>query len=165
MPVTRRTFLQGAALLQSRRARPNILLMLADNWAWPHASYYRDPVIRTPTFDRIANEGVVFTHSFAPNPSCSPSRSLLLSGQETHRLREAASLYGNLAPEVPTYTELLEKSGYFVGFCDKGWGPGSPQKGGRRENPAGASFIDFGAFLKARPKDQPFCFWFGSHDP
>jgi arylsulfatase A-like enzyme len=36
-------------------------------------------VIRTPVFDRLAKEGMLFTHSFSPNPSCSPSRALLLS--------------------------------------------------------------------------------------
>jgi arylsulfatase A-like enzyme len=40
-----------------------------------------DPVIRTPTFDRLAKEGVVFTHSFAPDPSCSTSQSHLLTGE------------------------------------------------------------------------------------
>src|SRR5436190_8646877 len=165
MPITRRSFLYGAAALQTRRTRPNILLLLADNWAWPHAGAYRDPLIRTPIFDRLAKEGVVFTHSFAPNPSCSPSRSLLLSGQETHRLGRSASLYGELAPHVPTYTGLLEKSGYLVGFSDKGWGPGSPEKAGWPHNPAGVRHKDFASFLKARNAGQPFCFWFGSHDP
>jgi arylsulfatase A-like enzyme len=151
--------------MQARRSRPNILLLLADNWAWPHASFYRDPVVKTPTFDRLAKEGIVFTHSFAPNPSCSPSRSLLLTGQETHRLRDAASLYGTFPPGIPTYPAMLEKAGYLVGFSDKGWGPGSPQKAGWKHNPSGAPFDDFNAFLKARQADQPFCFWFGSHDP
>ncbi len=155
--------MQAAA--QRGKARPNILLLLADNWAWPHASCYRDPVIRTPTFDRLAKEGVVFTHSFAPNPSCSPSRSLLLSGQETHRLGAAASLYGNMSTAVPTYTGLLEKAGYAVGFADKGWGPGTPKDAGWPHNPAGVGYEDFDAFLKARPDGKPFCFWFGSHDP
>ena len=166
MPLlTRRTFLAASAALAAGKPRPNVLLMLADNWAWPHASVYRDPVIKTPTFDRIAKEGVVFTHAFAPNPSCSPSRSLLLTGQEAHRLGEAASLYGNMSPDTPTYTGLLEKAGYFVGFSTKGWGPGSPEKSGWPHNPAGRSFEDFNAFLKAKPADQPFCYWFGSHDP
>jgi hypothetical protein len=40
-------------------------------------------------------------------------------------------------------------------------GPGSPEKGGRPQYPAGKSFAGFTAFLTARP----FCFWFGSRDP
>src|SRR5262249_25860606 len=141
--LTRRTFLAGSAAFAANQSKPNVLLMLADNWAWPHASAYHDPVVRTPAFDRLARAGVGCTQAFARNPSCSPSRSLLLTGQETHRLGEAASLYGNLAPDIVTYTDLLEKNGYFVGFSDKGWGPGSPQKAGRRRNPAGPAFDDF----------------------
>lgn len=163
--LTRRAFAGSAAFLRSARRPPNVLLLLADNWAAPHAGVYGDPVARTPVFDRLAREGVVFTHAFAPNPSCSPSRSSLLSGQETHRLGEAASLYGPLAPEVPVYTDILTANGYFTGFSGKGFGPGTSPRPGRTPNAAGAAFDDFNAFLSARPADRPFCFWFGSHDP
>lgn len=164
--LARRTFLSGAACLTAAgKQRPNILLLLADNWAWPHASVYGDPVVRTPFFDRLAREGMLFTHAFAPNPSCSPSRSLLLTGQDTHRLGEAASLYGNLSSNVGTYVDALTGNGYFAGFSLKGWGPGTPEKAGRTGNPAGLPFADFAAFLKAKPADHPFCFWFGSRDP
>lgn len=161
----RRAFLAGAAASLQLRKPPNILLALADNWAFPHASIYGDPVVKTPVFDRIAKEGVLFRNAFAPNPSCSPSRSSLLTGQDTHRLLEAASLYGNLSRQFSIYTEVLSKAGYFVGFSGKGWGPGSPETIGRKQNPAGMPFQSFGEFLAAKPYDKPFCFWFGSHDP
>ena len=119
MPLSRRRFL-AAALAPSR---PNILLLLADNWAYPHASAYHGGV-PTPTFDRIAAEGALFHHAFAPNPSCSPSRSGLLTGQWTNNLGPAASLYGPLSPDQPTYPKLLAKAGYHVGHSGKGWGPG-----------------------------------------
>ena len=44
-------------------ARPNILLALADNWAWPHASACGDRVVKTPAFDRVAAQGVQFTNA------------------------------------------------------------------------------------------------------
>lgn len=156
--LSRRTFM---ASMLAANARPNLVLLLADNWAFPHAGVYGDRVVKTPVFDGLAREGTLFTHAFAPNPSCSPSRSLLLTGQDTHRLGEAASLYGPLASDIPTYVSMLEKAGYFVGFAGKGWAPGAPRGG----NPAGRQFASFAAFLAARPKDRPFCFWFGSHDP
>ena len=162
--LTRRAFLGSSiALAAQAPTKPNILLLLADNWAFPHASIYGDPVLHTPTFDRLASEGLLFKSAFAPNPSCSPSRSSLLTGQETHRLGEAASLYGPLEPHHVTYVDLLEKAGYFCGFSGKGWGPGSSEN--RKENPAGRQFKDFHAFLAAKPAGAPFCFWFGSHDP
>lgn len=155
------------SLASAASRRPNILLLLGDNWAAPHASALGDPVIKTPTFDRLANEGVLFTNACAPNPSCSPSRSSLLTGQESHRLRDAASLYGPLSPEFPRYPHLLEQAGYFLGLTGKGWAPGDPGPApdGRKRNPAGDPFPSFDAFLAARPAGKPFCFWFGSHDP
>lgn len=168
-PIPRRALLTALAaplpILAQPQQRPNILLLLGDNWAWPHAGACGDPIVKTPVFDRLAAEGILFTHAFAPNPSCSPSRSSLLTGQETHRLGAAASLYGSLQASIPAYTTLLEQAGYFVGYSIKGWGPGTPSDGGYAKNPCGNQFPSFEAFLAARPKDKPFCFWYGTHDP
>lgn len=145
--------------------RPNILVCLADDWAWPHAGAYGDKVVRTPQFDRLAREGVLFTHAFCAAPSCSPSRAGLLTGQWPHRLAEGGNLNGTLPKRFQVYPDLLETAGYFVGLRGKGWGPGNAKAGGWTRNPAGPGFASFAAFLKARPKDRPFCFWFGSQDP
>ncbi len=143
--------------------RPNILLAIADDWGFPHAGCYGDPVVRTPTFDRLAGEGVLFTHAFVSSPSCTPSRGALLSGQHFWRLREGANLWSTLPADIAVYPDLLEAAGYHVGFTRKGWGPG--KLGDRRRNPAGPQFTDFDQFLKKRPAGKPFCFWFGSVDP
>ena len=145
--------------------RPNILLCIADDWSWPHASAGGDPVVKTPTFDRVAREGVLFTHAFSAAPSCTPSRAALLTGQAPHRLVEGGNLHGFLPKNFPVYPELLENAGYTVGVTRKGWGPGNFQAGGRTRNPAGPNFGNFQAFLKTVPADKPFCFWFGSQDP
>jgi len=145
--------------------RPNILFCLADDWSWPHAGIYGDKVIKTPTFDRVAREGILFTHVVSASPSCTPSRAAMLTGQAPHRLEEGANLYGFLPRKFPVYPNLLEKAGYVVGFTRKGWGPGEIQAGGRTRNPAGPGFKSFADFLKSVPTNKPFCFWFGSHDP
>lgn len=64
-----------------------------------------------------------------------------------------------------TYTQILQKDGYYVGLTRKGWGPGNFEAGGYAGNPAGTSYNDFAAFFTAAPKDKPFCFWFGTTDP
>ena len=143
--------------------RPNILLAIADDWGYPHAACYGDPVVKTPTFDRLAREGVLFKHAFVSSPSCTPSRGALLSGQHFWRLREGADLWGTLPADIAVYPHLLEDAGYFVGHTRKGWGPG--KLGDRTRNPAGPQFKDFATFLDERPKEKPFCFWFGSIDP
>jgi len=143
--------------------KPNILFLFADDWAWPHASCLGDPVVKTPTFDRMAKEGVMFVNAHSAAPSCSPSRAAILTGQWPWRLSEGANLSGWLPARFDVYPDLLEKSGYFVGKMGKGYGPGG--LGDRTQNPAGKEFKTFEKFLRERPKGQPFCFWLGSHHP
>lgn len=145
--------------------RPNILLCIADDWGWPDAGAYGETALRTPTFDRLASEGVLFTHCFSSAPSCSPSRSAILTGQYPHRLEEGGVLWGFLPRKFLTYPELLENAGYTIGFTRKGWGPGRHEAGGYSRNPAGPRFRSFEEFLGQLPSDAPFCFWFGSNDP
>jgi arylsulfatase A-like enzyme len=142
--------------------QPNILFAIADDWG-AHAGAYGDKVVQTPTFDRLAKEGILFEHAYISSPSCAPSRAAILTGQWHWRLDEAANLYGSIPLKNPVYPDLLEAAGYFVGYTRKGWGPG--QNGDRPRNPAGDQFKNFAEFLAARPKGKPFCFWFGSNDP
>lgn len=144
---------------------PNILFALADDWSWPHASIAGDKVVKTPTFDRVAREGVLFDSAFVSAPSCTPSRGAILTGQWHWRLEEGGNLWSTLPAKFEVYPDLLEQAGYHVGFTRKGWGPGRDEPGGRTRNPAGPRYENFEQFLKARPDGKPFCFWFGSTDP
>ncbi len=144
---------------------PNILLAIADDWGFPHAGPYGDPVVKTPTFDRLAREGIVFHHAYVSSPSCTPSRAALLTGQWHWRLEESANLWSTLQTRFPVYPDLLERAGYFIGHRGKAWGPGRLEPGGRTRNPAGPEFESFAEFLDARPPRQPFGFWFGTDDP
>ena len=69
--LERRAFCTTAAAallprrLTSATTRPNILYCLADDWGFPHAGAYGDRVVKTPVFDRVAREGVLFTHAFS----------------------------------------------------------------------------------------------------
>lgn len=167
------SWLAGLALLvgccsaEAARAdeRPNILLCIADDWSYPHASIYGDEVVKTPAFDRVAREGALFTRCYCAAPSCTPSRAAILTGRFPHSLEAGANLWGFLPARYNVYPDLLEKAGYHVGFTGKGWGPGNFQAGGRTRNPAGPAYKSFAQFLDACPKDKPFCFWFGSTYP
>lgn len=153
---------QGTA---ARPSRPNILVAIADDWSFPHAGIYGDRTVSTPNFDRVAREGARFTHAFTMSPSCTPSRAALLTGQAVHRLEEGGNLHGFLPARFAVYPDLLEAAGYFVGYTRKAWGPGRFEPGGRSRNPAGPQFAGFDEFIKQRPADRPFSFWFGSQDP
>ncbi|MHC4464672.1 MAG: sulfatase-like hydrolase/transferase, partial [Planctomycetota bacterium] len=141
--------------------RPNILFCISDDQSWVHAGVYGDKVVKTPNFDRIAAEGVLFTHAFCAAPSCTPSRGAILTGQNIWRLEEGGLLLGTLPAKFQVYTELLEAAGYHVGFTRKGWSPGQVKPSGRTQNPAGRRYKNFKQFIEARPEGQPFCFWFG----
>jgi N-sulfoglucosamine sulfohydrolase len=155
----------GQPAAAAEETRPNILFAIADDWGWPHAGAYGDPVVKTPTFDRLASQGVLFEHAYISSPSCTPSRAAILTGQWHWRLEESANLWSTLKKKFPVYPELLADAGYYVGYTRKGWAPGRIKDGGRTQNPAGKAYKNFKQFINGRPQDKPFCFWFGSSDP
>lgn len=142
---------------------PNILLILGDDWSWPHAGTLGDTVARTPTFDRIAREGVLFEHAFVQAPSCTPSRFALLSGQAPWRLKDGVNLGGSLQRKLAVYPDLLGANGFVTGYCRKGAGP-SPHSH-RQNDPCGTQVNDFTTFLAQRSESAPFCFWYGAGEP
>lgn len=172
----------GSAV-ESAESRPNILFCISDDQSYAHTGANGDPVVKTPAFDRIAREGIRFTQAFCDAPTCGPSRSAILTGQHIWRLEEAGNIHSTLPAKFATYTEMLEKAGYVVGFTGKGWSPGRLEPGGRTRNPAGQEFAkykkqppvrgmsnkdyasNFEDFLSQRPETQPFCFWLGTHEP
>jgi uncharacterized sulfatase len=164
--------------------RPNILFAIADDQSFPHAGAYGDTLARTPAFDRIAREGVLFTRSFCASPSCTPSRSAVLTGRAIWQVEEGGVLYGTLSPRYPLFTHALEDAGYHVGFTGKPWAPGNWSAGGLTRHPNGRGFnhrrmpqlpppaidprdyaANFEGFLAARKPGQPFFFWFGCTEP
>lgn len=146
-----------------RGERPNILFAIADDWGWPHAGAYGDPVVQTPTFDRLAREGVLFQHAFVSAPSCTPSRGAILTGMWHWRLRAAGNLWSVFPDDLTIFPELLNKAGYEVACTGKHWGPGKTQTPGRQL--AGQPFASFADFMSQRDATRPFFFWLGSLDP
>ena len=145
--------------------RPNILLCIADDMSWMNAGCYGDTQARTPNIDALAEKGILFNQAYCSSPSCSPARAALLAGRMAIELEEAANLWGGFQNKFKVYPALLEEAGYFTGFERKGWAPGNWKDFGWKHNPAGPRFSNFYEFLERRPKDKPFCFWFGSTDP
>lgn len=155
----------AGSVCQETRQRPNVLFAIGDDWGWPHAGAYGDPVVKTPTFDRLATQGILFPRAHVIAPTCTASRGGILTGQAAHRLEDGANLWSRLPAKFRCYPDILEESGYIVGSMRKGWGPGSLEGTGRNRNPAGPVFRSFKDFLATVPPDRPFCFWFGSNDP
>jgi N-sulfoglucosamine sulfohydrolase len=186
MRMTRRDFLltSMSTLAAAQEARkPNILFVIADDWSHGHAGAYGCTWIRTPNFDRVAREGVLFRNAFTSNPKCSPCRATILTGRNSWQLKEAINHYSVFPSDFAVYPDVLEKAGYFVGMTGKGWGPGDFKSTGWKRNPAGTEFQArtltppttevsvrdyagcFRDFLSAKPANQPFCFWLGPQEP
>lgn len=164
-------------------SRPNILLAISDDQSWRHAGAYGLSSIKTPAFDRVACEGVLFNHAYCPAPQCSPSRAALLTGRNIWELEEAGTHESLFPSRFETYPDLLEGVGYHVGYTGKPWGPGNWRAGGCSRNPAGVEYnqhrltpptsgispcdyaTNFQQFLAERPEGAPFCFWFGCREP
>jgi len=111
---------------------PNILFAFADDWG-RYASAYRgvpeasrlNELITTPTVDRIAREGVLFTNALVPAPTCTPCRSSVLSGRYFWQTRLGAILQGAVWDDaIPSYPRILAQAGYHTGATWKVWGPG-----------------------------------------
>ncbi|WP_461111893.1 sulfatase family protein [Spirosoma jeollabukense] len=97
-------------------ARPNIVLIVADDHGLETVGCYGNPTIRTPRIDQLATEGTRFSHAFCTTASCSPSRSVLLTGLHNH----ANGMYGLQHQEhhfssfetLRSLPVLLEQAGY-----------------------------------------------------
>lgn len=162
--------------------RPNILFAIADDAS--HFSAYGHAFVNTPHFDRIAEEGILFENAFTTNPKCAPSRASILTGRHTWQNRESCLHWNYWPDDLAVYPDLLEATGYHIGYTGKGWAPGDFGRCGRIRNPAGnhyntrtleppadtavsktdyaANFVDF---LDACPEGAPFYFWYGGHEP
>lgn len=184
--ITRRGFVAGVApaVLRGQSARrPNILFAIADDQSYPHIGAMGDKVVKTPSTDRVAGDGVLFRRAYSLSPGCAPSRAGLLTGRFPWQIEEAGTHASLFPRKLTVYPDLLKHHGYFPGLTGKGAGPCNFKEPGWPHNPAGPGFDrrredvrsksisandyagNFGDFLEARPKDTPFCFWYGCNEP
>ncbi len=174
----------GCQTQKEETKRPNILFAIADDASWKHFGAYGCNWVKTPAFDRVAENGILFTRAYTPNAKCAPSRACILTGRNSWQLEEAANHSPLFPVKFKTYAEALGENGYWVGSVAKGWAPGDPGEiNGKKRELTGPKFDEFKttpptsgidnndyarnfeAFLEARPEGKPFCFWYGSREP
>ncbi len=100
------------------QARPNLLILYADQWRGSALGCAGDPVVRTPALDGLAAQGVRVPHAYTVNPVCTPSRSSLLTARYPH----ATGVIGNnrRLPEGEVgFAQVLAASGYRTGYVGK----------------------------------------------
>ena len=76
---------------QVKNPRPNILFCIADDATYKHMGAYGCSWVKTPAFDRVANQGLLFANAYIPNAKCAPSRSCIVTGRNSWQLEEAAN--------------------------------------------------------------------------
>jgi len=117
-------FLALSAALQA--AKPNFLIILADDHGYGDVSAYHESDVETPNIDRIGKEGLLFTAMRANCTVCSPSRAALLTGRYADRVgvpgvirTKPEDSWGYFKPGVPTIADELKKAGYHTGIIGK----------------------------------------------
>ena len=89
-------------------ARPNIVMIMADDLGYECVGAYGGTSYKTPTLDRLAAEGIRFNHCYS-QPLCTPSRVKLMTGVYNKRNYE---VFGRLPRDVTTSSQVLRQAGY-----------------------------------------------------
>ena len=105
------------AVKTSSAAKPNFIIIFADDQGYGDLSCFGSKTIRTPNIDRIAKEGRKFTSFMVASPVCTPSRSALLTGcypkrvgMHQHVLFPSSTK--GLNPKEHTIADHLKSQGY-----------------------------------------------------
>ena len=128
-------------------ARPNIVLVMADDMGWGQTGYYNHPVLKTPNLDAMAKGGLRFDRFYAGGPVCSPTRATVLTGR-THNRTGVQSHGFALRKQEKTLAVALRKAGYATGHFGK-WhlnglrGPGVPILKEDTHGPGGFGFDEW----------------------
>lgn len=97
--------------------RPNILLITSDQQHYSMLGAV-NPKLKTPNLDRLAAEGALCTRAYCPNPTCTPSRSSILTGM--YPSHHGAWTLGTKLPETaPTINDALHDHGYQTALIGK----------------------------------------------
>lgn len=113
-----------ATALGAELAKPNVVIILADDLGVECLSSYGGTSLKTPNIDKLASQGMRFTRCFS-NPFCSPSRASLLTGRYPFKnglttvLDTKAKEDVFLHPDQPSFSRQLKQAGYATELAGK----------------------------------------------
>ena len=170
--------------VMQEQGRPNILFCIADDASYPHFGANGCRWVRTPGFDRMAREGILFSNCYTPNAKSAPSRACVLTGLYSWQLREAGNHIPKFPADIKVVAEVLKENGYETGFTGKGWAPGDEgQVNGKPRELTGTPYqkkrltpptpqigttdytANFKEFLDDHQGTKPWFFWVGFTEP
>lgn len=170
LSLTRRSLLSAipAAALRAQSRPPNFLVIVADDHGWDDLGCYAHPVVKTPYLDRLARDGVRFTHCFTTAPLCSPGRGAVMTGLYPHVSGVTRLVQGDVAeeaslsPDIWTFGQGLRALGYENAAARK-WHlstAGATAHGFDHEFPSRADYLDQSVEFLEKGRDRPFCLYF-----
>ena len=124
-------FVSGQGLQPgSKNKRPNILFVLIDDMGYSDLGCYGNTEVRTPSIDRLAQEGIRFTQYYSSAPICSPSRVAVLTGQyparwgitsyiDSRSKNQERGMKDFLDPQAPSIARILSEAGYYTAHVGK----------------------------------------------
>ena len=99
-------------MAEPNAARPNVLLVLVDQWPGRLLGAAGHPVIQTPTIDQLARNGVRFRSAYSECPICIPARRTLMTGTTTRTHGDRVFGTVNRMPALPTLAQCFRDAGY-----------------------------------------------------
>lgn len=109
--------------------RPNILLIVSDDQRPDTIHALGNSIIRTPSLDRLVEEGSAFTRAICANPICTPSRGEILTGCTGFR-SGVIDFGGKIDPQLPTMARWFAAAGYATCYVGKWHNDGRPTEHG-----------------------------------
>lgn len=152
--------------------RPNIIFILADDLGYGDVSCYNEQSkVQTPHLDKLAAQGIRFTHGHSPSTVCTPTRYSLMTGRMPFRLNYRGVFTGAGGPCLIdenrlTVASMLKQQGYSTAMFGK-WHIGMTfyDKDGKAIHQNGleaAKRVDFTRQIKGTPIDYGFDQFFGT---
>src|SRR5262245_28693049 len=144
--------------------RPNVLFLMADQLRWDALSVNGNRIVSTPNLDRLASRAVNFRQAICAAPLCGPSRAGMLTGNlvRRHGCRGNSDLESvtGIAPEVPTFDELLKAAGYTCEYHGK-WHTGATHQEAYAVGPGDflGAYRDEMLAKHGRPEDSTSADW------
>ena len=119
-----------------QKARPNVIVILADDLGYGDLACYGAKNVKTPNVDALASSGVRFTNCHATAATSTPSRYSLLTGQYAWRKPGTGVAAGNagmiIRPEQFTMADVFKSAGYATAAIGK-WHLGLGDKTGQQD--------------------------------